>query len=72
MRIAPAGARGIVRAGVAHEARVRTIANVGEELDLAAVPERQRPWPLGRKVMLALGLAALAWALPVGVFFLLW
>ena len=71
MRIALAIARGIVRAGVAYEARVRTVANVGEKLDLAAAVSRRQPWPLGGRIMLALGLAVVAWALPVGAFFLL-
>jgi hypothetical protein len=49
-----------------------TIENVGDAPKLAADSGCARGWPLGGRLVLALTLAVLTWALPVGVVLLLW
>jgi hypothetical protein len=50
---------------------LNTIENRAGEIQLVAPASGRRGMPLGGRLMLALGLAVLAWAVPVGIFFLL-
>lgn len=53
-------------------ARLGPVGELGEVLESAAAAAGSRRWPAGGRLMLALGLATLAWVGPLFVFYLLW
>ena len=52
--------------------RVRPVGKLGEELKPAAGAVDSRMGSEGGRLVLALGLALLAWTVPLFVFYLLW
>ena len=53
-------------------ARVRPVGELGEEAEPVAVAVDSRMPPVGGRLLLVLGLALLAWTMPLFVFYLLW